>query len=91
MIAAVAHAASSRVSRVADLSTLHESALKTPHVTYASNSFSRVAQSSVRGREPIEQHVDLRRRDHQRRERTVDPFGFKFQWTTNSSKHIPFD
>jgi hypothetical protein len=22
---------------------------------------------------------------------TVDAFGFKFQWTTNSSKHIPFD
>src|SRR5262249_394429 len=22
---------------------------------------------------------------------SVDAFGFKFQWTTNSSKHIPFD
>jgi hypothetical protein len=22
---------------------------------------------------------------------TVDAFGYKFQWTTNSSKHIPFD
>jgi hypothetical protein len=21
----------------------------------------------------------------------VDAFGYKFQWTTNSSKHIPFD
>jgi hypothetical protein len=23
--------------------------------------------------------------------RFVDAFGYKFQWTTNSSKHIPFD
>src|SRR6266508_2832347 len=22
---------------------------------------------------------------------SVDAFGYKFQWTTNSSKHIPFD
>jgi hypothetical protein len=22
---------------------------------------------------------------------SVDAFDFKFQWTTNSSKHIPFD
>jgi hypothetical protein len=22
---------------------------------------------------------------------SVDAFGFQFQWTTNSSKHIPFD
>ena len=22
---------------------------------------------------------------------TVDAFGYKWQWTTNSSKHIPFD
>jgi hypothetical protein len=22
---------------------------------------------------------------------SVDAFGFKFQWTINSSKHIPFD